>query len=63
LPAHFREELTKPEVDEAPPKIVNPLFIYNGQYNLYMPADERQRHNLLLKIDNPPLSKEEEEHD
>lgn len=41
--------------------MVNPLFIHNAQLNLYMPQDERYRHNLLLKIDNPPENKDEEE--
>ena len=49
--------------EEAVPKIVNPLFIYNAQYNIYMPQDERQRLNLLLKIDNPPINKDEEDHE
>jgi hypothetical protein len=39
LPAHFREELTKKEEPENLPKIANPVFIYNSQYNLFMPQD------------------------
>lgn len=61
LPAHFRDELNKPEEEEVVPKLINPLFIYNAQYNIYMPLDERNRLNLLLKIDNPPENKDEEE--
>jgi hypothetical protein len=59
LPAHFRDELTKEEPEEEVPKIINPIFIYNAQKNIYMPMDERYRVNLLLKIDNPPEDKDE----
>lgn len=61
LPAHFRDELTKEEPEEELPKVINPTFIYNGQKNVYMPLEERYRINLLLKIDNPPEDKDEEE--
>lgn len=61
LPAHFRDELNAKEEEEALPKIANPMFIHNAQHNLYMPPDERNRINLLLKIDNPPENKDEEE--
>jgi len=37
------------------------MFIYNAQYNIYMPLDERYRMNLLLKIDNPPEDKDDED--
>jgi hypothetical protein len=53
--------LTKAEPEEELPKIINPTFIYNAQKNIYMPMDERYRVNLLLKIDNPPEDKDEEE--
>ncbi len=61
LPAHFRDELTKVEAEEELPKVINPTFIHNGQKNTYMPLEERYRINLLLKIDNPPEDKDEEE--
>lgn len=61
LPAHFREDLTSKKEEESLPKIVNPLFVHNGQYNIYMPLDERHRFNLLLKIDNPPENKDQED--
>lgn len=61
LPAHFRDEINKPVVEPELPSIINPIFIYNAQYNIYMPPDERVRLNLLLKIDNPPENKDEED--
>lgn len=61
LPAHFRDELTKEEPEEELPKIINPTFTFNAQQNIFMPLDERYRINLLLKIDNPPEDKDEEE--
>lgn len=61
LPAHFRDEINAKEEEEPTPKIVNPIFIHNGQFNIYMPQDERNRVNLLLKIENPPENKDEEE--
>jgi hypothetical protein len=45
----------------VPPKLTNPQFIYNAQHNIYLPQDERYRINLLLKIDNPPENRDEEE--
>ena len=33
---------------------------HNAQHNVYMPLEERQRMNLLMKIDNPPLNKDED---
>ena len=61
LPAHLRDEITKKEEEAEMPKIINPNFIYNQQRNLYLPQDERYRINLLLKIENPPEDKDEEE--
>jgi hypothetical protein len=61
LPAHFRDEIAKAEKEEAElPKIINPVFIYNAQRNIFLPQDERFRMNLILKIDNPPEDKDEE---
>lgn len=60
LPAHFRDDLTAKREEEPLPKIVNPIFVHNGQYNIYMPQDERHRFNLILKIHNPPESKEQD---
>jgi hypothetical protein len=61
LPAHFRDELNKKEEEQKLPNTIHPSFIYNVQYNIYMPLDERYRMNLILKIDNPPESKDEED--
>ena len=50
LPAHFRDEINQETEEEDEPKLINPLFLYNQQQNLFMPEDERFRVNLKLKI-------------
>jgi hypothetical protein len=43
--------------------MIKPHFHFSQQYQICLPTDEKYRRNLLLKIDNPPKDKSQEEED
>lgn len=61
MPAKLREEVQKLRAEKEIPHMIQPNFHYSEQYQVSLPADEKYRRNLILKIQNPPKDKSQEE--
>ena len=60
MPAKLRNALYTAEINPTP-EIIMPLLKYTEQLQVYLPQEERNRYNILLKLQHPPKIKLENE--
>ena len=56
MPAKLRNAIYNAEENPVP-EIVMPLLKYTEQLQVYLPQEERNRYNMLLKLNHPPKIK------